>query len=113
MSPTVMSQSMRNMGCDAQTPQVPMASLLAPWTPPSIENLVPGSQALFRCSRPSHPTGNLSRHVAGFPEGLDGKEAACSAEDLGSIPGSGRSPGGGHGNPLQCSGLENSMDRGA
>ena len=113
MSPTVMSQSMRNMGCDAQTPQVPMVSLLAPWTPPSIENLVPGSQALFGCSRPSNPTGNLSRHVVGFPDGSDGKEAACSAEDLGSIPGSGRSPGGGHGNPLQYSGLENSMDRGA
>ena len=33
--------------------------------------------------------------------------------DVGSIPGSGRSHGGGHGNPLQCSCLENSMDRGA
>ena len=33
--------------------------------------------------------------------------------DPGSIPGSGRSPGGGHGNPLQCSCLENAMDRGA
>ena len=47
------------------------------------------------------------------PGGSYGKESACSAEDLGSIPGSGRSPGGGHGNPLQYSGLENSMDRGA
>ena len=34
-------------------------------------------------------------------------------QDKGSIPGSGRSPGGGHGNPLQCSCLENPMDRGA
>ena len=33
--------------------------------------------------------------------------------DIGSIPGSGRSPGGGNGNPLQFSGLENPMDRGA
>ena len=33
--------------------------------------------------------------------------------DVGSTPGSGKSPGGGHGNPLQCSGWENSMDRGA
>ena len=33
--------------------------------------------------------------------------------DTGLIPGSGRSPGGGHGNPLQCSSLENPMDRGA
>ena len=38
---------------------------------------------------------------------------ACNAGDLGSIPGLGRSPGGGHGDPLQYSYLENSMDRGA
>ena len=49
----------------------------------------------------------------GFPGGSDGKEYACSAGDLGSIPGSGRSPGEGNGNPLQCSCLENPMDRGA
>ena len=44
------------------------------------------------------------------------KNPAANAEDLrdvGSIPGSGRSPGGGHGNPLQYSCLENPMDRGA
>ena len=34
----------------------------------------------------------------GFPAGSDGKESACNAEDMGSIPGSGRSPGEGHGN---------------
>ena len=48
--------------------------------------------------------------------GSDGKESACNAGDTGdegSIPGSGRSPGGGHGNPLQYSCLENPMDRGA
>ena len=38
-----------------------------------------------------------------------GKESACNAEDLGLIPGLGRSPGGGKGYPLQYSGLENSM----
>ena len=43
----------------------------------------------------------------------DGKASACNAGDLGSIPGSGRSPGEGNGNPLQYSCLENSMDRGA
>ena len=47
----------------------------------------------------------------GFPGGSDGKESNCSVEDLGSIPGLGRSPGRGHGNPLQHSYLENSMDR--
>ena len=49
----------------------------------------------------------------GSPGGSDGKESACNARDLGSIPGSGRSPGGGNGNLLQYSCLENSMDRGA
>ena len=49
----------------------------------------------------------------GFLGGSDGNEYACNAGDLGSIPGSGRSPGGGHGNPLQCSYLDNLMDRGA
>ena len=41
-----------------------------------------------------------------------GKESTCNAEDTGSIPGFGRSPGGGHGNPLQYSCLD-PMDRGA
>ena len=49
----------------------------------------------------------------GFPGGSDGKASACNMGDLGSIPGLGRSPGEGSGNPLQYSGLENSMDRGA
>ena len=48
-----------------------------------------------------------------FPGGSDGRESACSAGDLGSIPGSGRSPGEGYGNPLQYPCLENSMDGGA
>ena len=43
--------------------------------------------------------------------GSDGKESACDAGDLGSIPELGRSPRGGHGNPLQDSCLENPMDR--
>ena len=48
-----------------------------------------------------------------FPGGLDSKESACDSGDVGSIPGSGRSPGEGNGNPLQYSCLENSMNRGA
>ena len=43
----------------------------------------------------------------GFPGGSDGKESACNVEELGFIPGWGRSPRGGHGNPLQNSCLEN------
>ena len=45
--------------------------------------------------------------------GSDRKESACKAEDLGLIPGLGRSPGEGNGYPLQYSCLENSMDKGA
>ena len=51
--------------------------------------------------------------VMGFPDGSDGKESPCSAGDPGLLPGSGRFPGEGNGNPLQYSCLENSMDRGA
>ena len=46
----------------------------------------------------------------GFPCGSAGKESDCSPGDFGSIPGLGRSPGEEKGYPLQCSGLENSMD---
>ena len=49
----------------------------------------------------------------GFPGSSAAKNPAASTGDAGSIPGSGRSPGGGHGNPLQYSCLENPMDRGA
>ena len=49
----------------------------------------------------------------GFLHSSVGKESACSAEDPGLIPGSERSPGGGNGNPLQFSCLENPMDSGA
>ena len=52
-------------------------------------------------------SGGLGRAIGGFPGGSDGKEPAFNMGDLGSIPGLGRSPGGGHGNPLQYSCLEN------
>ena len=48
-----------------------------------------------------------------FPGGLDGKESICNGGDLGSIPGLGRSLEKGMAYPLQYSGLENSMDKGA
>ena len=47
----------------------------------------------------------------GFPGGSDGKESACNAGHLGSIPRLGRSPGEGHSNPIQYSSLENPMER--
>ena len=48
-----------------------------------------------------------------FPGSSDGKESACNAEDLGSIPWLGRTSGEGNGNPLQYSYIENPRDRGA
>ena len=51
--------------------------------------------------------------VLGFLGGSDNKEYSCNVEDLGSIPGSGRSPGEGNGYPLQYSCLENPIDRGS
>ena len=51
--------------------------------------------------------------ILGFPAGSVGKEFTCNTGDVSLIPGFGRSPGGGHGNPLQYSCLEKPMDRGA
>ena len=51
--------------------------------------------------------------LVGFPGGSEGKELACNAGDLGSIPGVGRFPGEGNDNPPQCSCLGNPMERGA
>ena len=55
----------------------------------------------------------INVYIRGFPSGSDGKESACNARDPGSIPGSGRSPEEGNGNPLQHPCLENSMVRGS
>jgi len=47
----------------------------------------------------------------GLPKWLSGKESVCNAGDTGLIPGTGRSPGEGNGNPLQYSSLESAMER--
>ena len=52
-------------------------------------------------------------YLMGFPGGSEVKVSACNVGDLGLIPGSGRSPGEGNGNPLQYSCLENPKDKGA
>ena len=65
---------------------------------------------------PCHPCALLSNGPycsSFFPGSSDGKESARNAQDVGSIPQSGRSPGEGNGSPLQYSCLENTMDRGA
>ena len=68
---------------------------------------------LLHASLPSfayHVDHSVTVQNSSFPCGSAGKESACNAGDLGSIPGLGRSPRGGKGYPLQYSGLENSMD---
>ena len=55
----------------------------------------------------------MGKHIYGLPWWVTGKESAYNAGDPGSIPGSGRSPGGGPDNSFQYSCLENPMDRGA
>ena len=59
------------------------------------------------CTRKS-----INKNFGSILGGSDGKESACNAGDLGSIPGLGRSSGEGNGNLLQYSCLENSIDRG-
>ena len=65
--------------------------------------MIPGSIRKIPWRRDRQPTPVL----LGFPDGLDGKEFAYNVGDLDLIPGLGRSPGGGHGNPLWYSCLEN------
>ena len=55
----------------------------------------------------------VSENWGDFPGGSDSKESTCNAGNVGSIPGLGRPPGEGNGNPLQYSCLENPLDRGA
>ena len=70
--------------------------------------MIPGS-----VSSPGEGIGNPLPIFLGFPGGSDGKESACNVGDLGLILGVGRSPGGGHGNPLQYSCLENPHGQGS
>ena len=96
--------------------------------PPRSQTFYPPADALYPLNANSsftptpsawHPpfsflSLNLTRLGAlSYPGVSDGKESACNAGDPGSIPGLGRSPGEGNGNPLQYSCLENPMDRGA
>ena len=57
--------------------------------------------------KPAIKYNNECTHRLGFSDNSESKESACNVGDLGSIPGLGRSPGGGHGNPLQYLCLEN------
>ena len=67
---------------------------------------------VWGCSQNPHLPGNAGK-AWGWRDWPVGEESACSVGDPGSSPGLGRFPGGGHGNPLQYSCLENPVDRGA
>ena len=91
-------------------------SIVLAWRIPGTGE--PGGLLSMESHRVGHDSSNLAaaRSFSGFPGGASGKEPACHCRrhrDMGSITGSGRSPGGRHGNPLQYSCLENPMDRGA
>ena len=73
----------------------------------------PKSPALQADSLPGSPCSFSGGFPGGFPGGSEVTVSACNAGDLGSVPGSGRSPGEGNGSPLQYSCLQNPMDRGA
>ena len=86
------------------------------WQPTPV--FLPGESHGHRSLVGYSPQGHKElRHdwsdLAGFPGSSDGKASAYNAGGLGSIPGSGRSPGERNGNPLQYSCLENPMDQGA
>ena len=101
-------------GCPSRQPCVskrcPPASCLLPAFSPRAPSFLslPFVWILYSCF--PFP---LLLSSEGFPGGSDGKESACNAGDLGSIPGSGRSPGEGNGYPLLNSCLGNPMERGA
>ena len=82
---------------------------LACGPPPSGNHLLKFPFGSF-LSPPSDHSVNVGLTLPGFPRGSAGKESSCSAGDLGSIPGLGRSTGEGKGYPLHNSGLDNSMD---
>ena len=70
-----------------------------------------GSQSRTRLKRLS--SSSSSRKRQGLPWWISGKESTCQCRRHSLVPGLGRCPGGGNGNPVQYSCLENSMDRGA
>ena len=77
----------------------------------TIQGAQLSKKELDMCNRYYPCRGGRVLNLLSSPCGSAGKESACNAGDLGSIPGLGRSPGEGKGYPLQYSGLENSIDR--
>ena len=93
-----------------ETPPVPV-KLLLPGSPPLWTPLPHLFFPWNKCPESVDGITNAYRPGRGFPHSSVSKESACNAGDLGLIPGLGRSPGEGNGNPLQYSCLENPMGR--
>ena len=88
--------------------EIAICSSILAWKTPWIEE--PGQLQSMGSQKVEHDWACSQGYALGFPDGLVGKESICSAgdtRDLDSIPGSGRSPGEGNGNPLQYSCLKN------
>ena len=103
--------------CHALEKEMATHSNVLAWRVPGMGE--PGGLPSLGSHRVGHDRSDLaaaaatSNLVSGLPQGLSGKDPACNAGHAVLIPGSGRSPGGGQGNPLQCSCLNNPVDRGA
>ena len=123
MSDSLQPHELQHTGflCPSLSPGVCSNSCpLSQWCHQNISSSV---AHFFSCPQSFPASGSFSTQSArpirwpkywsfGF-SGSNGKESACKAGDLGSIPGLGRSPGRGYGNPLQYSCMKNPMERGA
>ena len=117
MGQQVCEARVRDKNCAVMSALTSLA--LKPWTSPSALSFcickiqitfLPRGGCEDQISEPNVPSNSKYLiNVGGFPGGSDSRESTCNAGDPGSIPGSGRSPGGGNGNPLQYSCLENPM----
>ena len=121
---SLVAQSVKNLPAVQETGFDPWVGKI-PWrrkwqpTPVFLPREVHGQSNLVGYSPWGHKeldmtevTEHSSIQGRGFPRWLHGKESTCNAGDVGLIPELGRSPGGGHSNPLQYSCLENPIDRG-
>ena len=108
--PAVQKTQVRSLGQeDPLEKEMATHSSILAWEIPWTEE--PGRLQSMGLQRVGHDWSDLAAAAAAAAGGSNGKVSACSAEDPGSIPGLGRSPGEGNGNALQYSCLENSMDR--
>ena len=99
-------EDLPDRGIEPRSPTLQVDTLLS--EPPGKSCSLWGCMCFLATLNLSHPLFPL-----GLPGGSEVKASGCNVGDLGSIPGSGRFPGEGNGNPLQYSCLENPMDGGA